>query len=216
MIGAAARMRLLGRRWIYAAVAVLAAGVVLALLLRPAGDTSDGQPALERPSDSLLASAVEIWRYGSDGRRQWELVADSVAVGEDTVYKGIREGKLYTDDGYLTFQADEVTHDEKTGNLEIVGNVVVSDEKGASLHTSRIFYTADDATVTCPEPVTLESADSRIHGDSMVGNTETGELEIIGSVKAFIGSGGILTAERVRYNTKDGSMSVEKLQFSDL
>lgn len=208
-------MRLVCRRWIYAVVVVFAVGVALALLLSPADDTTERQSVSNRPSDSLFASAVEIWRFGADGRRQWEFVADSVAVGDDTVYRGVREGKLYTDDGHLSFQADEVTHDEETGNLVIAGNVVVSDEKGASLRTNRMLYTADDAIVTCPESVILESGDSRVSGDSMVGNTETGELEIIGNVKAFTGSGGILAAERIRYNTKDGSMSMEKLQFAD-
>ncbi|NLU40830.1 MAG: LPS export ABC transporter periplasmic protein LptC [Firmicutes bacterium] len=210
-------MRFLDRKWIYAAIAI--AVVIVAAVAAEVFDDSDsggGSTDLqERSDENFRAQSVEVWRFGPDGRRQWEFRADSVVVGEQATYRGIRDGRLHSDDGLLTFEADEVVHDESTGDIIMSGNVTVCDDKGNSLRTERILWDSDLQVMTCPGPVVLMSKDVTISGDSMIGDWSIGELEIAGRVRVTWQSGGVLTADRVVYDTEDESAEFEGLWYDD-
>ncbi len=210
-------MRLADRKWIYAVIAITV--VIVAALAANVFDDSDsggGSAELqERSDEDLRAQSVEVWRFGPDGRRQWEFRADSVVVGEQATYRGIRDGKLHSDDGLLTFEADEVVHNESTGDIVMSGNVTVSDDKGNSLKTDRILWDSDSQVMTCPDRVMLMSKDVTIAGDSMTGDWSVGELEIAGRVRVTWQSGGVLTADRVVYDTDDESAEFEGLWYDN-
>ena len=209
-------MRFLDRKWIYAVIAVAIAitGAVAAYLSDNSNGDDGGVEPQEQPDEDLRAQAVEVWRFGPDGRRQWEFQADSVAAGELVTYRGVHDGKLYSDDGLLTFEADEVVHDESTGDIVISGSVTVCDDKGNSLRTELILWDSDSSVMTCPGPVLLMSEDVTISGNSMIGNWNSGELEISGRVSSRR-SGGVLTADRVVYDTDDESAQFEGLWYDD-
>jgi LPS export ABC transporter protein LptC len=206
-------MRFLYRKWIYAIITIAVIGAVAAYLLN-GSDSGGGSAELqERPDEDLRAQSVEVWRFGPEGRRQWEFRADSVVIGEHTTYKGIRDGKLYSDNGFVTFEADEVVHNESTGDIDISGNVMVSDDKGNSLRTDRALWESDSSVMTCPGSVLLMSGDVTISGDSMVCDWGAGELEIAGRVRVTWRSGEVLIADKVVYSTHEKSAHIHNLEY---
>ena len=70
-----------------------------------------------------------------------------------------------------------MVHNESTGDIDISGNVMVSDDKGNSLRTDRALWESDSSVMTCPGSVLLMSGDVTISGDSMVCDWGAGELE---------------------------------------
>lgn len=183
------------------------------LVLERSEDEDDKHRVPAAPEESVLAHSVEIWRFGPDGRRQWEFVADAVAVGDDTVYRGVRQGRIYTEDGVLTFQADEVVHNQSTGDLRISSNVEVTGEDGSRLKTDKVLYIADESTIYCPERVLIESDDVTASSNSMTWNLDTGVIEMVGEVEVVLESGAVLNAVSLTHNTKDNSTSLKEFKY---
>lgn len=206
-------MGLFPRKYALLVVLLILATAVVAFVFRPAGDSGDESRSSATPQEDLLAHSVEIWHFSQDGTKQWEVIADSVAVGEETVYRGISEGRIYTEDGPLIFQADEVISDESTGDLRISGDVVVSDEEGSRLQTNSMIYTADEATIYCPERVLVETDGRTVLAGSLVWNTDTGVLEMTGGVEVVLESGATATAESLTHNSRDGSSSMSNFTY---
>lgn len=206
-------MSFLYKKLVPLVISFILVATVAVFVLRTADDVIDEPKEADVPEEDLLAHSVEIWHFDPSGRKQWEVVADSVAVGKETVYRGISEGRIYTEDGTLVFQADEVVVDESTGDLRISGNVIVVDDNGAKLQTDAITYVAADGIIYCPEQVFVESDRATVSAGCMVWDIETGVVEMSGTVEVVLESGGTVEAESLVHNTKDGSSSMSNFRY---
>ena len=145
-------------------------------------------------ADGGVGLKVEDVRYFGtrDGRMEWELEADSATrfKGEDiTVFDTVKM-IFYPEDGSpYTFTGKKGRYSEKTGEIELSGDVVVvSSEDGYKLKTDVLRYLSDSGKVTTDSPVEIRFEDMgmKITGVGLVIEIKDGRFSVLKDVRTVV------------------------------
>ncbi|MDD4363948.1 MAG: LPS export ABC transporter periplasmic protein LptC [Atribacterota bacterium] len=116
--------------------------------------------------------------------REWLIEAESISIAEDresTLFKNIKQMVIYKDEEpHLTISADEVLANMQTKDMELSGNVVISNQEGNSLKGQKIYWHSEEQSLSSDSEIELYVDDNYIIAGGIYSNMEMTEIELIG------------------------------------
>jgi len=163
------------------AVFVVAVGITLVVRKRTAGVESLG-PA---PSSADLRIKDVDLEEVTNGVR-WLLRAEQALMYDQEGRTNLRNltVRVFQKDRSWTILGDEGDLDQKTKNVEIRKNVVITSSDGLRMDTSVIHWDADAQRLWTDEPVTLSRDGSVIQGTAFDMTTDDENATVAGRVRA--------------------------------
>ncbi|PYM79870.1 MAG: LPS export ABC transporter periplasmic protein LptC [Candidatus Rokuibacteriota bacterium] len=163
------------------AVFVVAVGITLVVRKRTAGVESLG-PALS--SADLRIKDVDLEEVTNGVR--WLLRAEQALMYDQEGRTNLRNltVRVFQKDRSWTILGDEGDLDQKTKNVEIRKNVVITSSDGLRMDTSVIHWDADAQRLWTDEPVTLSRDGSVIQGTAFDMTTDDENATVAGRVRA--------------------------------
>jgi len=163
------------------AVFVVAVGITLVVRKRTAGVESLG-PALS--SADLRIKDVDLEEVTNGVR--WLLRAEQALMYDQEGRTNLRNltVRVFQKDRSWTILGDEGDLDQKTKNVEIRKNVVITSSDGLRMDTSVIHWDADAQRLWTDEPVTLSRDGSVIQGTAFDMTTDDENATVSGRVRA--------------------------------
>ena len=163
------------------AVFVVAVGITLVVRKRTAGVESLG-PALS--SADLRIKDVDLEEVTNGVR--WRLRAEQALMYDQEGRTNLRNltVRVFQKDRSWTILGDEGDLDQKTKNVEIRKNVVITSSDGLRMDTSVIHWDADAQRLWTDEPVTLSRDGSVIQGTAFDMTTDDENATVAGRVRA--------------------------------
>jgi len=162
-------------------VFVVAVGITLVVRKRTAGVESLG-PALS--SADLRIKDVDLEEVTNGVR--WLLRAEQALMYDQEGRTNLRNltVRVFQKDRSWTILGDEGDLDQKTKNVEIRKNVVITSSDGLRMDTSVIHWDADAQRLWTDEPVTLSRDGSVIQGTAFDMTTDDENATVAGRVRA--------------------------------
>ncbi|MBI1911856.1 MAG: LPS export ABC transporter periplasmic protein LptC [Deltaproteobacteria bacterium] len=123
----------------------------------------------------------------SEGRIEWELVADSAKRTKDvdlTILSNVtlvffsKQGEPYT------LKAAEGRFKEGTGEVTVTGNVVVNSEEGYRVATESLNYSMKTKVITTDAEVELSSKGMNIKGVGLLAEVDKQSFQLLKNVRA--------------------------------
>ena len=163
------------------AVFVVAVGITLVVRKRTAGVESLG-PALS--SADLRIKDVDLEEVTNGVR--WLLRAEQALMYDQEGRTNLRNltVRVFQKDRSWTILGDEGDLDQKTKNVEVRKNVVITSSDGLRMDTSVIHWDADAQRLWTDEPVTLSRDGSVIQGTAFDMTTDDENATVAGRVRA--------------------------------
>jgi len=163
------------------AVFVVAVGITLVVRKRTARVESLG-PALA--SADLRIKDVDLEEVTNGVR--WLLRAEQALMYDQEGRTNLRNltVRVFQKDRSWTILGDEGDLDQKTKNVEIRKNVVITSSDGLRMDTSVIHWDADAQRLWTDEPVTLSRDGSVIQGTAFDMTTDDENATVAGRVRA--------------------------------
>ena len=163
------------------AVFVVAVGITLVVRKRTAGVESLG-PALS--SADLRIKDVDLEEVTNGVR--WLLRAEQALMYDQEGRTNLRNltVRVFQKDRSWTILGDEGDLDQKTKNVEIRKNVVITSSDGLRMDTNVIHWDADAQRLWTDEPVTLSRDGSVIQGTAFDMTTDDETATVAGRVRA--------------------------------
>ena len=163
------------------AVFVVAVGITLVVRKRTAGVESLG-PALS--SADLRIKDVDLEEVTNGVR--WRLRAEQALMYDQEGRTNLRNltVRVFQKDRSWTILGDEGDLDQKTKNVEVRKNVVITSSDGLRMDTSVIHWDADAQRLWTDEPVTLSRDGSVIQGTAFDMTTDDENATVAGRVRA--------------------------------
>lgn len=119
-----------------------------------------------------------------DGRKQWELVAEHIAIDVDTQNAEMRKitGKFYGEDNrVVTLTSDHGTYNQTTKDIAVDGNVKVVNTDGAELTCQKLSWVAEKEMLVAEGEARVKKEDMRANGDRIESTDGFNHIKIIGS-----------------------------------
>jgi len=163
------------------AVFVVAVGITLVVRKRTAGVESLG-PALS--SADLRIKDVDLEEVTNGVR--WRLRAEQALMYDQEGRTNLRNltVRVFQKDRSWTILGDEGDLDQKTKNVEVRKNVVITSSDGLRMDTNVIHWDADAQRLWTDEPVTLSRDGSVIQGTAFDMTTDDENATVAGRVRA--------------------------------
>jgi len=163
------------------AVFVVAVGITLVVRKRTAGVESLG-PALS--SADLRIKDVDLEEVTNGVR--WLLRAEQALMYDQEGRTNLRNltVRVFQKDRSWTILGDEGDLDQKTKNVEVRKNVVITSSDGLRMDTNVIHWDADAQRLWTDEPVTLSRDGSVIQGTAFDMTTDDENATVAGRVRA--------------------------------
>ena len=163
------------------AVFVVAVGITLVVRKRTAGVESLG-PALS--SADLRIKDVDLEEVTNGVR--WLLRAEQALMYDQEGRTNLRNltVRVFQKDRSWTILGDEGDLDQKTKNVEVRKNVVITSSDGLRMDTSVIHWDADAQRLWTDEPLTLSRDGSVIQGTAFDMTTDDENATVAGRVRA--------------------------------
>ena len=163
------------------AVFVVAVRITLVVRKRTAGVESLG-PALS--SADLRIKDVDLEEVTNGVR--WLLRAEQALMYDQEGRTNLRNltVRVFQKDRSWTILGDEGDLDQKTKNVEVRKNVVITSSDGLRMDTSVIHWDADAQRLWTDEPVTLSRDGSVIQGTAFDMTTDDENATVAGRVRA--------------------------------
>lgn len=163
------------------AVFVIAVGATLVVRTRTARVESQG-PATS--SADLQVKEVDLEEVTKGVR--WQLRAEQALMYEQEGRTNLRNltVRVFQKDRSWTILGEEGDLDQKTKNVEIRRNVVITSSDGLRMDTSVIRWDADAQRLWTDEPVTLSRDGSVIQGTAFDMTTDDEAATVAGRVRA--------------------------------
>ena len=104
-----------------------------------------------------------------NGKKLWELTSDKIIIEADSKDAELEkvEGKFYQEDGkILTLTADKGKYEQKSGDVHVEGNVILTNEDdGSKLTSEKLDWNGKDEKLIAKENVKIYREDVRGFGD---------------------------------------------------
>ncbi len=123
-----------------------------------------------------------------EGKKQWELSADKAEVVNSkgiTRLRNIEMNFFQKNGDELFVSADKGIIQNSNKNIELIGNIKVSNLDGYILTTEKLKWTSDKKTILSDEKIEITGVDLNIIGKRMAVDVEKEILEIYGGVKVL-------------------------------
>ena len=123
-----------------------------------------------------------------EGKKQWELNADKAEVVNSkgiTRLKNIEVNFFQKNGDELFVSADKGIIQNGNNNIELIGNIKVSNLDGYRLTTEKLKWTSDKKTILTDDEIEISGADLDITGKRMTVDVENEIFEIYGGVRVL-------------------------------
>jgi len=121
-----------------------------------------------------------------EGRKEWEIEADKISLGEDrkkTIFEKIKKAVIFKDNKpHLQVQLKKCIADMGSKSMELIGDVVIETEEGDILKGDRFFWDSEEERLTSFEPVEVIVKENKITADQLFTDVELNNLELKGNV----------------------------------
>jgi LPS export ABC transporter protein LptC len=136
-----------------------------------------------------------------DGQRVWSLKADNALVYEDADRIELTDLRVdyFDDEGSTrsTLTADEGTLEQRTNNMEAVGNVVVYAEDGTVLTTDRLTWNERTGKIETDSRFRVTKSRDVMTGEGLEADPDLKNIRVKSDFKAYV-------------RTQDGTLVEEK------
>ncbi|MBI3398218.1 MAG: LPS export ABC transporter periplasmic protein LptC, partial [Deltaproteobacteria bacterium] len=124
-----------------------------------------------------------------DGRKEWELEADSAQYFKDDnliVFENVKV-VFYSKDGiYYTLKGRQGRLRNDTKDIDVAGDVVATSEDGYQLKTDTLKYTAAVRQITTKDRVVFTGHNMRIEGIGLLADMATERVSVLAKVKTVL------------------------------
>lgn len=121
-----------------------------------------------------------------DGKKEWEIKADKISLGEDrkrTIFEEIKRTIIFKNGKpYLKIKLEKCIADMGSKSMELVGDVVIETKEGDILKGDRFFWDSEEETLASLEPVEVIVKENKITADQLSTDVELNKLELKGNV----------------------------------
>ena len=141
-------------------------------------------PEVALPSPAISTEHARIIKYDAQGKKLWELEADSMRVTEsDSVAERIVL-RFFDSDGRetLTVRAPQARLHNRTGDIELLGSLVATGSE-FSFTTENLFWDNEKKLLSTPAAVRIERDDFTLIGRGLEYSSETGLVTILGEAQ---------------------------------
>ena len=123
-----------------------------------------------------------------EGKKQWELNADKAEVLDSkgiTRLRNIEMNFFQKNGDELFVSADKGIIQNSSNNIELIGNIKVSNLDGYRLTTEKLNWTSDKKTIQTDDEIEINGKDLDITGKRMTVDVENEIFEIFGGVRVL-------------------------------
>lgn len=123
-----------------------------------------------------------------EGEKQWELNADKAEIINSKGITRLRNIKMnfFQKNGHnISVLADKGVIQNSSNDIELIGNVKVSNLEGYRLETESLKWMSDKKTIRTDDEIEINGADLNITGKRMTVDVENEIFEIYGGVKVL-------------------------------
>jgi len=121
-----------------------------------------------------------------DEKKEWLIEAETITIAEDrisTSFEEIKQMIIYKDDEpHLTIVAENCVANMQSKDMELNGNVIISNEEGDSLMGEKIYWHSEDQRLSSPDEVELKVDEHYIVAGGISSNMEMTNIELINRV----------------------------------
>jgi LPS export ABC transporter protein LptC len=179
----------------FLAAAIILAGISLVAVIagKFSGGRTSAPPETGITTSADLALRKVTFTETKDGKRRWELLADSADYDRGagiTRLKGVRmqvAGDRNTGDIILT--AKQADYNTESKDVRLSGNVLVRTQSGLEVATDAATYSNSSALVRTDMPVRIAIREMTVTGAGLELNTITRSLHILRNVEANLKGG---------------------------
>lgn len=136
------------------------------------------------PSPAISAEGARIVKYDAQGKKLWELEANSIHVTEsDSVAERIVL-HFFDSNGRetLTVRAPQARLHNRTGDIELLGPLVATGSE-FSFMTENLYWDNEKRLLSTPAAVRIERDDFTLIGRGLEYSSETGLVTILGEAQ---------------------------------
>jgi LPS export ABC transporter protein LptC len=176
------------------ALCIITAGAWLAIVivLKTHQPKGPAEYLKELPKNIDLSLQKIHYSEVKDGEKRWELLADKVEYDKNqefTFFKKISmiifgKGK----GGQITIAADSAKYYNKTGDVELSGNVSALNASGMKFNTGHIRYISSRSMFSTNDHVTFADGGLIVNGIGMELMLKTKNVRVLKNVAADIGA----------------------------
>ena len=150
------------------------------------------EEAIDQVQDDIIVHEPPV-RIGQgqvigikDEKREWLIEADTISIAEDrqnTLFENIKQMIIYKEEEpHLTISAEKCLANMQSRDMELSGNVVISNENGDSLRGEKVFWHSEEQRLSSEQKVELEVNDLYIVAGGISTNMEMTQLELTNRV----------------------------------
>jgi len=159
-------------------------------------ETMSPEEAIEQVQDDIVVDEPPV-RIGQgqmigikDEKKEWLIEANTISIAEDrqsTLFENIKQMIIYKDEEpHLTISAEKSMANMQSKDMELSGNVVISNEDGDSLRGKKVFWHSEEQRITSADQVELQVDDYYIIAGGLSTNMEMTKLEFTNRVTVIM------------------------------
>jgi LPS export ABC transporter protein LptC len=178
-------------RWILAAAIVLASiYLVVHISLRVRHEQPPRLPDTSLPSGADLSLEQLRFNEVKDGAIKWELVAERAdhdrSKNVTMLYRPVMTVPPAKGHGSIRLTSDLAEYDNRTRNVRLRGNVVVTGDKGSVFSTGWADFLSARSLIRTADRVRLQQPGLTVTGTGMELSTETRNVKVLSDVVAVV------------------------------
>lgn len=127
-----------------------------------------------------------------NGGKRWDLLADKVDYDKSKDYTSFKKINMVIfgkeKDGTVTLAADSANYHNKTGDVELIGNVSAGNDSGMKFTTGHIRYISSRSLVQTDDHVAYTYGNLVVEGTGLELMLKTKRVRVLKNVTANIGA----------------------------
>jgi LPS export ABC transporter protein LptC len=173
---------------------ILIIGVILFynFFNRSPEQTMSPEEAIEQVQDDIIVDEPPV-RIAQgqvigirDEKKEWIIEAGNISIAEDresTLFEDIKQMIIYkNEEPNLTISADTSIANMQNKDMELNGNVVISNDNGDSLKGEKVFWHSEEQRLSSNDEVELKVDDHYIIAGGLSTNMEMTQIELTNRV----------------------------------
>jgi LPS export ABC transporter protein LptC len=173
---------------------ILIIGVILFynFFNRSPEQTMSPEEAIEQVQDDIVVDEPPV-RIAQgqvigirDEKKEWIIEAGNISIAEDresTLFEDIKQMIIYkNEEPNLTISADTSIANMQNKDMELNGNVVISNDNGDSLKGEKVFWHSEEQRLSSEDKVELEVDELYIVAGGISTNMEMTQIELTNRV----------------------------------
>jgi len=169
---------------------ILIIGVILFynFFNRSTEETISPEEAIEQVKDDIIVDEPPVRIEGGqvlgikNEKKEWLIEAETVSIAEDrqnTLFEDIKQMIIYkNEEPNLTISADTSIANMQSKDIELNGNVVISNENGDSLRGEKVLWHSEEQRLSSNDKVELQVDDKYIVAGGISTNMEMTQIEL--------------------------------------